>query len=187
MTAPASPTRVARAPSAVALGVVIAIALLATTHAQQPTATANAAAIAPSADPALEARVKALSAELRCLVCQNQTVADSDAPVAADLRAQVRTQLAAGKSEDEVKQYMTDRFGDFVLYRPPLKAGTLLLWFGPPLALIVAGVLLLRRLRRANDAPAVAALSDAERARARALLGEDDDGDRATHDERSRA
>jgi len=74
-----------------------------------------------------------------------------------------------------------------VLYRPPLKAGTLLLWFGPPLALIVAGLMLLRRLRRANDAPAVAALSDAERARARALLGEGDDGDRATHDERSRA
>ena len=70
-------------------------------------------------DPALDARVRALSSELRCLVCQNQTVADSDSGVARDIRDQVRTQLAAGKSESEVKTYMTDRFGDFVLYNPP--------------------------------------------------------------------
>jgi len=122
-----------------------------------------------NADPALEARVKALSAELRCLVCQNQTVADSDAPVARDMRDQVRTQLAAGKSEAEVKQYMTDRFGDFVLYKPPLKATTVVLWLGPFAALLAAAWLLTRRLRRAAPVTATP-LSEADRERARALL-----------------
>lgn len=126
-----------------------------------------------SADPALEARVKALATELRCLVCQNQTVADSDAPVARDLRDQVRAQLAAGKSEAEVKQYMTDRFGDFVLYKPPLKATTVALWAGPFLALLLAAVLLLRRVRH-GAAAAPATITDADRARARALLGDAD-------------
>lgn len=125
-----------------------------------------------AADPALEARVKALSTELRCLVCQNQTVADSDAPVARDLRDQVRAQLAAGKSEDEVKQYMTDRFGDFVLYKPPLKATTVALWVGPFAVLVFAAFLLVRRLRQSSVTAGASALSDADRERARALLGD---------------
>jgi cytochrome c-type biogenesis protein CcmH/NrfF len=84
-----------------------------------------------AADPALEMRVNALSAELRCLVCQNQTIADSHAELAIDLKNQVREQLSAGRSERQVIDYMTQRYGDFVLYRPPLKATTVLLWAGP--------------------------------------------------------
>jgi cytochrome c-type biogenesis protein CcmH len=126
---------------------------------------------APITDPALEARVKTLSSELRCLVCQNQTVADSDAPVARDMREQVRAQLAAGKSEDEVKRYMTERFGDFVLYKPPLKASTLMLWLAPFAALAIALIVLTRRLKSngTNDRP-ISTLTDAERERARDLL-----------------
>lgn len=123
-----------------------------------------------TSDPALDARVKALSAELRCLVCQNQTVADSDSGVARDMREQVRTQLAAGKSEAEVKTYMTDRFGDFVLYNPPFKATTVVLWAGPFAALLLAGFLLIRRLRKSAASHAPTALSDGERERARIML-----------------
>jgi cytochrome c-type biogenesis protein CcmH len=121
-------------------------------------------------DPALEARVKALSAELRCLVCQNQTVADSDAPVARDMREQVRVQLAAGKNEDEVKRYMTERFGDFVLYKPPLKATTMVLWLAPFAALLLGVFLLVRRLRKAPAPNATPALDADARKRAQALL-----------------
>ncbi len=128
----------------------------------------------PSPDPALEARVKALSSELRCLVCQNQTVEDSTSPVARDMKDQVRAQLAAGKSEAEVKTYMTDRFGDFVLYNPPFKATTVVLWAGPFVALLLAGFLLIRRLRKTSTAPAAAALSDADRERAQAMLNTKD-------------
>src|SRR5690349_22227812 len=82
-------------------------------------------------DATLERRAAALEKELRCLVCQNQTLAESNAPLAVDLRNQVREQLAAGKSEREVVDYLVARYGDFVRYRPPLKASTLLLWAGP--------------------------------------------------------
>jgi cytochrome c-type biogenesis protein CcmH len=140
------------------------------------------ARVTASNDPALEARVKALSSELRCLVCQNQTVEDSSSPVARDMKDQVRTQLAAGKSEAEVKIYMTDRFGDFVLYKPPLKATTIVLWAGPFVALFFAGLLLVRRLRRSSVATdtglgtGVDALSETDRARARALLHNNAEG-----------
>lgn len=127
-----------------------------------------------SVDPALDARVRALSSELRCLVCQNQTVADSDSGVARDMRDQVRTQLAAGKSEDEVKTYMTDRFGDFVLYNPPFKAKTVVLWAGPFAALLFAAFLLVRRLRKSAATHVPSALTDDERERARALLNSKD-------------
>ena len=127
-----------------------------------------------SSDAALDARVKALSSELRCLVCQNQTVADSDSGVARDMREQVRTQLAAGKSEAEVKTYMTDRFGDFVLYNPPFKATTVVLWAGPFAVLLLGGFLLIRRLRKSSTAHAPAIMSDAERDRARAMLNTKD-------------
>ncbi len=106
------------------------------------------------ADPALEARVMALAVELRCLVCQNQTIADSHADLAVDLRRQIRTMLLAGKSDDQIRRYMTDRYGDFVLYKPPLKATTVLLWTGPPLLLLgalAALFLALRRRQRAAD------------------------------------
>ncbi|HET9977801.1 MAG TPA: cytochrome c-type biogenesis protein [Burkholderiaceae bacterium] len=84
-------------------------------------------------DPALEARVNALAEQLRCLVCQNQTIADSNAPLALDLRQQVREQLVAGRSEREILDYMSARYGDFVRYKPPLQGNTALLWGGPAL------------------------------------------------------
>jgi len=135
-------------------------------------ACASLAHAQPNPDPALEARVKALASELRCLVCQNQTVEDSSAPVARDMKEQVRTQLAAGKSEAEVKLYMTDRFGDFVLYKPPLKATTIVLWAGPFIALAFAGLLLVRRLRRGSRVPVATPLNDIDRKRAQALLND---------------
>ena len=95
-----------------------------------------------AAEPELEKRVMAVAVELRCLVCQNQTIADSNAGLAVDLRNQTREMLRAGKSEREVLDYMTARYGDFVLYRPPVKNTTALLWFGPPL-LLGAGLLTL--------------------------------------------
>ena len=110
------------------------------------TACAAAEAQPSAADAALEARVNALSAELRCLVCQNQSLADSHADLAIDLKNQVREQLKAGRSDRQVIDYMTDRYGDFVLYRPPVKATTLLLWAGPALLLLCGGMWLWRVL-----------------------------------------
>ena len=121
------------------------------------TATRAAEAVPVAEDPVLESRVQALSEQLRCLVCQNQTLADSHAPLAQDLKSVVRDQLRAGRNEAQVIDYMTQRYGDFVLYRPPVKPTTLLLWAGP-LLLLVGGTLALWRLlgagaRRAPDAP----------------------------------
>jgi len=109
-----------------------------------------------AADPALEARMTRITAELRCLVCQNQTIADSNAGLAVDLRRETRELLKQGKSDAEVVDYMTARYGDFVLYRPPLRTTTLLLWFGPALMLVggaaVLVIVLRRRSRMAADA-----------------------------------
>ncbi|MDQ2777987.1 MAG: cytochrome c-type biogenesis protein CcmH [Pseudomonadota bacterium] len=107
-----------------------------------------------AADPALEARVMQITSELRCLVCQNQTIADSHADLAVDLRRQVRQMVAEGHTKQDVLNYMTARYGDFVLYRPPLQERTALLWFGPAL-LLVGGlaVLVLVLRRRSRLAP----------------------------------
>lgn len=109
-----------------------------------------------AADPVLEARMLRITTELRCLVCQNQTIADSHAELAVDLRRETRTLLLQGKSDQDVIDYMTARYGDFVLYRPPFRATTALLWIGPGLMLLLgAGVLiavLRRRSRLADDA-----------------------------------
>jgi len=110
-------------------------------------ASANEAAPV-SADPVLEARVMRIAAELRCLVCQNQTIADSHADLAVDLRNQVRDMLRRGQSEAEIYSYMTARYGDFVLYRPPLKGSTAVLWFGPALLLLGGAAVLVLVLRR---------------------------------------
>lgn len=131
-----------------------------------------------AADPAVEARVMHLASVLRCLVCQNQTLADSNAELAVDLRNQLRAQVKAGRSDEQIIDYLVTRYGDFVLYRPPMKATTVLLWVGPFL-LLVGGLtalgLTLRRRARAQAAAADTAAADAEtRARARALL--DDPG-----------
>lgn len=104
-------------------------------------------------DPELEARMMVIAAELRCVVCQNQTVADSHAGLAEDLRQQIREQLKAGRSADEIRAYMTDRYGDFVLYRPPMNERTALLWFGPALLLGVGLVSLALVLRRRSRLP----------------------------------
>ena len=105
-------------------------------------------------DPVLEARMQAIAAELRCLVCQNQTIADSTSGLAEDLRREVREQLKRGISNEEVVQYMTDRYGDFVRYRPPFKATTALLWIGPSALLLFGlGALALVLRRRAKLAP----------------------------------
>ena len=119
-------------------------------------------------DAALEKRATALERELRCLVCQNQSLAESNAPLAMDLRNQVREQLAAGKSEREVVDFLVARYGDFVLYRPPLKASTLALWAGPFVFLIGGFYVLIRFLRR-RRVPAPP-LTSAERERAAKLL-----------------
>jgi cytochrome c-type biogenesis protein CcmH len=121
-------------------------------------------------DPVLEKRVMALAAELRCLVCQNQTLADSHADLAVDLRNSIREQMERGASDKEIVGFMTARYGDFILYRPPLKAATLLLWLGPFLLLALGAALLVRRIRRRPGAPPE--LSEAERARAARLLEE---------------
>jgi cytochrome c-type biogenesis protein CcmH len=109
-------------------------------------------------DPVTESRLKGLAEELRCLVCQNQTIADSHAPLAEDLRNQIRTQIGQGRSDGQIRDYMVERYGDFVLYRPPLKATTALLWIGP-FALLAVGAgafLVIVRRRRATAQPALA-------------------------------
>jgi len=111
-------------------------------------AQAAETALPAVADPALEARMVAITAELRCLVCQNQTIADSSSGLADDLRREVRDQLRKGASDDDVRRYMVERYGDFVLYRPPMKSTTWLLWLGPGLLLLTAVVGLQWTLRR---------------------------------------
>jgi len=123
-------------------------------------------ALPNSADPALEARVMVIAEELRCLVCQNETIAASHAELAVDLRQQIRSQLQQGRTAQEILDFMSQRYGDFVLYRPELKPMTWLLWFGPFVLLLgaVAGLgwYLRQRRKLADRAPA---MSDAERAR----------------------
>jgi cytochrome c-type biogenesis protein CcmH len=126
---------------------------------------------APAADdPVLEKRTLELSTQLRCLVCQNQTIADSSAGLAVDLRNQVREQLRKGSSEREVIDFMVARYGDFVLYKPPLKASTVLLWTGPAILVLGGLALLWHMLRRRRSEPVASPLSEAERHRVRALL-----------------
>jgi cytochrome c-type biogenesis protein CcmH len=127
---------------------------------------------APAADSALAARLKKLETELRCLVCQNQTLADSNASLAEDLRLEVRELALAGKSDDEIRAYLVARYGDFVLYDPPLKATTSLLWLGPFVLLGGGAVLwwvILRRRERVAARPAPPG-DPAAQARARAVL-----------------
>ncbi len=99
-------------------------------------------------DPALEARLKNISQELRCLVCQNATLADSSAPLAEDLRREIRVLMREGKSDKEVVAYLVARYGDFVLYRPPVNNQTALLWFGPFAFLLIGGFVLYRVLKK---------------------------------------
>lgn len=125
------------------------------------------------ADPAAESRAMALGHQLRCLVCQNQTIADSNAGLARDLRQVVRERITAGDSDDEVLQYMVDRYGDWVLMEPPFKMSTLLLWTAPALFLLGGGLMLIVMVRRRRDDSAPVqrqALSEAEHKQLEALL-----------------
>ena len=114
--------------------------------------------------------MKALTEQLRCLVCQNETLADSHADLAEDLRKQIREQMSAGKSDQEILAYLTQRYGDFVLYKPPVKATTYLLWFGP-FALLIAGTFILYRyVRRRREIIEERPLTADEKRRAEELL-----------------
>jgi cytochrome c-type biogenesis protein CcmH len=112
-------------------------------------AMASAARVAPEVDAD---RLHALTAELRCLVCQNESLADSNAPLALDLKREIAQRVAAGDSDAQIIDFLVERYGDFVTYRPPLRAGTLLLWLGPPALLLAGGALLWRRLRESQGA-----------------------------------
>jgi cytochrome c-type biogenesis protein CcmH len=128
-----------------------------------------------SADPALEARMMVIAEELRCLVCQNETIAASQADLALDLKSQIRTKLTQGQSQRQILDFMVERYGDFVLYRPPLKTTTVLLWVGPFVLLALAVLMMMlnvRRRRRSAVAAAQGTLSSADTARARQLLSD---------------
>ena len=127
----------------------------------------------PLADnPQVEARLKTLAVELRCLVCQNQTLADSHAPLAEDLRREVREMIAKDMSDREIIDFLVQRYGDFVLYRPPWKASTTLLWLGPFLLLIAGATGLVFALRRRQKKLADVTLSEEEHNRVAQLLSE---------------
>lgn len=123
-----------------------------------------------SHNSAIEERMQNIASELRCLVCQNETISESRSDFAVDLRERIREQVGAGHSDKEIRQYMVARYGDFILYRPPLKASTLLLWFGPLLLLVVALGVLLITLRRQKHLHREGLLSAIEQEKAEALL-----------------
>lgn len=125
-----------------------------------------------TADPVANKRAVALSEELRCLVCQNQSIAESNAELAVDLRRQIREQIDAGRDDKQIIDFMVERYGDFVLYRPPLKASTLVLWLGPPILFLVCLGLLLRYLRQRRQDVAPQPLSDEDRRRAAEMLNQ---------------
>jgi len=125
-----------------------------------------------AANPEVEARLKVLAVELRCLVCQNQTLADSNAPLAEDLRREVREMIVKGMSDREIIDFLVERYGDFVLYRPPWKLTTTLLWVGPFLLLGAGATGLVFALRRRQRKMTDVTLSDAEHSRVEKLLSE---------------
>jgi len=144
--------------------VIVAIALL-------PIALLAAEAVPTDKDPVASARAVALAEKLRCLVCQNQTILESNAELAQDLRTQIREQIAAGRSDAQIVDYMVARYGDFVLYQPPVKSTTLLLWAGPALLVGIGFLVLARTVRLRRVRPEQPALTSEERERAARLLG----------------
>ena len=134
-----------------------------------------AAAVEPNerlADPKLEARARAVSAELRCLVCQNESIDESGADLAHDIRVLLRQRLVAGDTDAQARQYIVDRYGDFVLLKPPVEPVTYLLWFGPFALLVVAGAGMVVALRRRHSAAEPPPLDDAEKERLERLMRE---------------
>ncbi len=128
-----------------------------------------ALAIAQPADPAQQRAVR-LAEQLRCLVCQNQSIADSNAELAVDLRREIREQIGQGRSDGEIVDFMVQRYGDFVLYRPPVKPTTLILWLGPLVLLVIGGGVLAHHVRQRRQSGADPPLSDAEQLAAARLL-----------------
>ena len=124
----------------------------------------------PNEDPKIEQRMKALTEQLRCLVCQNETLADSRADLAEDLRRQIREQMKAGKSDQEILAFLTQRYGDFVLYNPPVKSTTYLLWFGPFVLLIAGASVLYGYLKHRRELIKDKPLTADERRRAADIL-----------------
>ena len=147
-------------PIALLLILLASVALSAIAKDAQPSA----------ADPVLEDRVLTLARELRCLVCQNETLADSRADLAVDLRNQIREQMKAGKSDKEIVAFLTDRYGKFILFRPPMDPTTYLLWFGPFVLLLGGLLLLFRYVKQRGQLIVEQPLSSDERRRAEALL-----------------
>jgi cytochrome c-type biogenesis protein CcmH len=123
-------------------------------------------------DPRLEARARALSAQLRCLVCQNESIDESHADLARDLRVLVRDRLQAGDSDDQIRAFLVRRYGDFILLKPPFKLETWLLWGAPFLILLTGGGIIFVAWRRQKSLAPVNNLSEAERAKLEAMLGE---------------
>jgi cytochrome c-type biogenesis protein CcmH len=153
----------------------ICLALVFLTHST----SSHAQSAKPVAeDPVLEKKVITLSNELRCLVCQNQTIADSNAELAVDLRNQVRKQLSEGKSDREILDYMVQRYGEFVLYRPPLSYKTILLWAGPFALLLIAMFILIQQIRLRHKRLASEEFDQMDLTRARKLL-DSSSGDRS--------
>jgi cytochrome c-type biogenesis protein CcmH len=152
----------------------LAIATVAAISGWLATPAYPAEALPVAENPVIEQRLIDISSELRCLVCQNESLAGSRADLAMDLRREIRTMIARGDSDEAIKSYLVSRYGDFILYRPPWKATTLLLWLGPLLLLAIGLALLFRQLRRrAKTAPAEAMdreLNEDERARLARLL-----------------
>lgn len=144
----------------------LALLLLIAVVALSPLVVSAADAVPTEKDSVASSRAVKLSEKLRCLVCQNQTIAESNAELAQDLRRQVHEQIAAGKSDDEIVDYMVARYGDFVLYQPPVKATTVLLWGGPALLLLLGafGVVRVLRARRAEAEPPPLTAEEHERA-----------------------
>jgi cytochrome c-type biogenesis protein CcmH len=141
----------------------IAAAILATCAWGQSSEIANP-------DPVVESRLKAISEELRCLVCQNQTIADSHATLAVDLRQQIRAMVGAGKTDAEIRAYMVQRYGDFVLYNPPFQPNTLVLWLGPAILIVGGAAALAITIRRRGALPVARAPDEAQRREIESLL-----------------
>jgi cytochrome c-type biogenesis protein CcmH len=139
------------------------------------TIAGSAVAVEPNerlADPKLEARARAISGELRCLVCQNESIDESGADLAHDIRVLLRQRLAAGDTDPQAMQYIVDRYGDFVLLRPPVEPATYLLWFGPAALLVVAGAGVVLALRRRHGAAEPPPLDAGEKERLERLMRE---------------
>ncbi|MBL4802463.1 MAG: cytochrome c-type biogenesis protein CcmH [Emcibacter sp.] len=138
----------------------------------------NAAAIGVDEDrlsiPAQEARAQNIMKQLRCLVCQNQSIVESDAGLAVDLRAIVREQVLAGQSDEQILDFMTSRYGDWILLKPPFKTATLLLWLGPILLLLIGGFLVFRYIRQKPEKAMPPPLNPEEKERLKHIMGDEE-------------